>query len=74
MFLFSKSFFSTKKLKKYIYITKPIKKGVSMKGQVAFSTKEKTLLEIRETAENILKTLDKLNKEINKLEEGYEKL
>ena len=45
-----------------------------MKGQVAFSTKEKTLLEIRETAENILKTLDKLNKKINKLEEGYKKL
>ena len=31
-----------------------------MKGQVAFSTKEKTLLEIRETAENILKTFNKL--------------
>ena len=45
-----------------------------MKGQVAFNTKEKTLLEIKETAENILKTLDKLNKEINKLEEGYKKL
>ena len=45
-----------------------------MKGQVDFSTKEKTLLEIRETAKNILKTLDKLNKEINKLEEGYKKL
>lgn len=45
-----------------------------MKGQVAFSTKEKTLLEIREKAENILKTLDKLNKEINKLEEGYKNL
>ena len=71
MFLFSKSFFSTKKLKKYIYITKPIKKGVSMKGQVAFSTKEKTLLDIRETAKNILKTLDKLSEKINKLEEGY---
>ena len=45
-----------------------------MKGQVAFSTKEKNLLEIRETAKNILKTLDKLNKEINKLEERYKKL
>ena len=45
-----------------------------MKGKVAFSTKEKTLLEIREAAENILKTLDKLNKEINKLEEGYKNL
>ena len=37
-----------------------------MKGQVAFSTKEKTLLEIRETAKNILKTLDKLSEKINK--------
>ena len=45
-----------------------------MKGQVAFSTKEKTLLEIRETAKNILKTLDKLSAKINKLEEGYKKL
>ena len=45
-----------------------------MKGQVTFSTKEKTLLEIRETAKNILKTLDKLSEKINKLEEGYKKL
>ena len=45
-----------------------------MKGQEAFSTKEKTLLEIRETAENILKTLDKLSEKINNLEEGYKKL
>ena len=42
-----------------------------MKGQVAFSTKEKTLLEIRETAKNILKTLDKLNKEINNFKRKF---